>query len=306
MTTFLLILTTLVWGSTFFIIKDTIRNVDPFYLVFIRNLIAAVPLSLYVLVRDRKALFNTAPLGRGAFLGFLLAATYCSQTIGLEFTTSGHSAFITGSAVIFVPILLFVIWRIKLHPLDLVSIVGVFAGLFLLTWDGGGRINPGDLITLITVTAYAIHLISAGRFVKGTDVTAMVAHQFNFATLFSLVAYLLAGRGDFTLAPKSLYALAYLGLCGTLFCYFVTVWAQKQVSAVQVALIFALEPVFAALFAWIFAGEILRGKELAGMALILAGIILYQTAKSLREQDAAGPKSVVGGNQGKITKAGTP
>jgi len=288
MPTFLLILTTIVWGSTFFIIKDTIRNVDPFYLVFIRNLIAAVAMSLYVFAReDKKALFNTTTLVRGAVLGLLLATTYSSQTIGLKYTTSGHSAFITGSAVIFVPILLFVIWRIKMHPVDIVSILGVFAGLFLLTWDGDGRINPGDLITLITVAAYAVHLVSAGRFVQNVDVPAMIAHQFNFAALFSLIAYLVAGNGGLAVTTKSLYALAYLGFCGTLFCYFVTVWAQKHVSAVQVALIFALEPVFAALFAWIFAGEKLYIKELAGMFLILAGIIAYQTVKNLRDQRVA-------------------
>lgn len=280
----LLVLTTIVWGSTFFIIKDTVRNVDAFYLVFMRNLIAAIPMSLYVLSRDKAALFNRTALVRGAVLGFLLSVTYASQTIGLKYTTSGHSAFITGSAVIFVPILLLVIWRIKLHPLDIVSILGVFAGLFLLTWDGGGRINPGDLITLITVAAYAIHLVSAGRFIHNVDVPAMIAHQFNFAALFSLAAHLVAGGGGFAVTTKSLYALAYLGFCGTLFCYFVTVWAQKYVSAVQVALIFALEPVFAALFAGWFAGEKLHAKELSGMIIILAGIVLYQTVKNLRDQ----------------------
>lgn len=290
MPTFLVILTTVVWGSTFFIIKDTIRGVDAFYLVFIRSLIAAIPMSLYVLARNGKALTSTTTLTRGSALGLLLATTYCSQTIGLKFTTSGHSAFITGSAVVFVPILLFVIWRIKLHPLDIVSILGVFAGLFLLTWDGGSRINPGDLITLITVVAYAVHLVSAGQFVKDGDVPAMIAHQFNFAALFSLAAYLVAGAGNFAVTTKSLYSLAYLGIFGTLFCYFITVWAQQHVGAVQVALIFALEPVFAALFARCFADEKLHGKELSGMALILSGIVLYQTARNLRDRRGSGEK----------------
>ena len=282
MPTFLLVVVTVVWGSTFFIIKDAVRDVDAFCLVFIRNLIAAVPMSLYAFARDRKAFSSTTALTRGAVLGFLLATTYLSQTLGLRYTTSGHSAFITGSAVIFVPILLFVVRRVKLLPLDILSILGVFAGLFLLTWDGNGRINPGDLITLITMAAYAFHLVIAGRFVRETDVTAMIAHQFNFATLFSLAAWLLAGDGGVALGARSLCVLAYLGLCGTLFCYFVTVWAQKHVSAVQVALIFALEPVFAALFARAFAGETLRAKELFGMSLILAGVILYQVTKTVR------------------------
>lgn len=83
------------------------------------------------------------------------------------------------------------------------------------------------------------------------------------------------------MTTQSLYALAHLGLCGTLFCYFVTVWAQKHVRAVQVALIFALEPVFAALFAGWFAGEKLHARELSGIFLILAGVVLYQVARNL-------------------------
>lgn len=291
----LLILATIVWGSTFFIIKDTIRNVDPFRLVFARNLIAAIAMSLYVWIRDKKALCNPAALTRGAVLGLLLATTYCSQTIGLTFTTSGHSAFITGSAVIFVPILLLAIWRIKPHPVDIACILGVFAGLFLLTWDGGGRVNRGDLITLITAAAYAVHLVSAGRFIRHADVSALIAHQFNFAALFGFIGCLVAGGGgNMAMTSPSLVAIAYLGVCGTLFCYFITVWAQKQVGAVQVALIFALEPVFAALFAWRFAGEMLHGKELSGMALILAGIVLYQTTSATRKSGSKRFPQVIG------------
>jgi drug/metabolite transporter (DMT)-like permease len=280
---FLLVLVTIVWGSTFFIIKDTVAHVSPCFLVFSRTILAAVPMSLYVLFKYQRAFFSLAVILRGAALGLLLSTTYISQTIGLKFTTSGHSAFITGSAVVFVPILLFIIWRVPVFPMDVLSILMVFAGLFLLTAVSNAQINPGDVITLITVVAYAIHLVSAGRFVKHDGLIAMIAHQFNFAALFSVAAYLVSGGGSVSLNSKSVFVLIYLGILGTLFCYFVTVWAQKYVSAVQVAMIFALEPVFAALFAYLFAGERLQGVEILGMILILAGIVLYQGVKTFRE-----------------------
>jgi drug/metabolite transporter (DMT)-like permease len=70
--------------------------------------------------------------------------------------------------------------------------------------------------------------------------------------------------------------LLYLGFVGTLFCYFVSIWAQKHVDTVTVALIFTLEPVFAALFAWIFASESFSLKEMTGGFIILGGIVFFQ------------------------------
>jgi len=103
---FLLILTTIIWGSTFFIIKDTVITVNEYYLVFIRTFIAAISMLIYLFFKDRKSLLNFKTLIRGMVLGLLLATTYISQTIGLKYTSSGHSAFITGAGVIIVPMLL--------------------------------------------------------------------------------------------------------------------------------------------------------------------------------------------------------
>ncbi|PLX01064.1 MAG: hypothetical protein C0594_14620 [Marinilabiliales bacterium] len=114
MYTFWLVLVTIVWGSTFFIVKETVDSVDEFLLVFIRNIIATIPMLIYAIIKEGKKLFRYQEIWQGSLLGLMLSGTYISQTIGLKFTSTGHSAFITGSAVLFVPFILFTFFRTKL------------------------------------------------------------------------------------------------------------------------------------------------------------------------------------------------
>jgi drug/metabolite transporter (DMT)-like permease len=278
MYTFWLVLATLVWGTTFVIVKDTVSSVDEYFLVFVRNGLAAVPMFIYAFIKDRPNIFNKQALLQGAIMGFLLASTYIFQTIGLKFTSSGHSAFITGSAVVLVPFVLFFIYKENLFKFHLISIFIVFIGLFLLTYDLDTSINKGDLITFLCVAAYTFHIVLAGRFVRKTPVMPLIAHQFVFSTIFALIAFIFIGKPVTQLSSQSFGALLYLGLIGTLFCYFISVWAQKYVPSIKVALIFALEPVFAAIFAYITINEKLNIQETFGMILILAGIYFYTLA----------------------------
>ncbi|HOP03875.1 MAG TPA: DMT family transporter [Tenuifilaceae bacterium] len=281
---FLLVLTTIIWGSTFFIIKDAVITVNEFYIVFLRTFLAAIPMLLFVYLKNKKSLLNPKTILKGMVLGILLATTYASQTIGLKYTSSGHSAFITGAAVVIIPMILFFFYKRKLKSQEIIILLIVFAGLYLLTYDSETKINIGDLITLITTLSLAWHLTLAGRYVKNTETLPLIAYQFFFASLFSLIIYVSTQPVTFQLSTNETITMIYLGFIGTLFCYFVSVWAQKQVDTVTVAIIFTLEPVFAALFAWIFASETLNFKEISGGIIILGGIIIFQLLSIRKKQ----------------------
>jgi drug/metabolite transporter (DMT)-like permease len=283
---FLLILNTIIWGSTFFIVKDTVTTVNEYYLVFIRTFIAAVSMLTFLYFKDKKALLNYKTVLKGMVLGFLLATTYLSQTIGLKYTSSGHSAFITGAGVVIVPMLMFFFYKRSLKMSEIVILFVVFMGLYLLTYDSETSLNVGDLITLITAFSLAWHLILAGEYVKKTEVLSLVGFQFLFASVFSLILYLTTQPLTFSISINDAYALLYLGFVGTLFCYFVSIWAQKHVDTVTVALIFTLEPVFAALFAWIFASESFSLKEMTGGFIILGGIVFFQLIANRKKKPA--------------------
>lgn len=275
MKTFWLILVTIVWGSTFFIIKDTVSTINEYLIVFIRSALAFIAMLLFLLVKNKKLLFNKKAFAFGSVLGILLALSYASQTIGLKFTSTGHSAFITSSAVILVPFFLFLFYKTKLVKIDIISVSIVLIGLFLLTYDFDTSVNIGDLITIITAVTYAIHVILAGRYVNKTETLSLVTYQFFAASIVSLIAWLLTNPSDLNISLKDSVSIIYLGLIGTLFCYFITVWVQKYVSSLKVVIIFSLEPVFAVIFSYFLINEILNIKEILGASLILIGVIIH-------------------------------
>lgn len=273
---FIAVLITIVWGSTFFIVKDTVETVNEFYIVFVRNGIAAALILPYAWKTKGKILFQKQNIIYGAIIGLLLAVTYASQTIGLKYTSSGHSAFITGSAVVVVPFIMAFFFKQKLRAPELITTAVVVIGIFLLTYDAETAINKGDIITIMTLFAYAFHIVYSSKFVVKTDVLSLITHQFVWSAIFSGIAFLLFGSSSGDISQNDWIMLIYLGVIGTLFCYFASVWVLKYISAVKLIVIFALEPVFASIFAYLFADEMLNSREITGSLLIISSIIFYQ------------------------------
>ena len=274
----MLILATVIWGSTFAVVKDAMNSVNEYYLIFIRSIIAALPLLFITLIKNPKSLFNWKIVRKGAIIGVALGLTYGFQNLGMLYTSAGNSAFIMASNVIFVPIFLVIFYNNRFNGKSVISILIVILGLGLLTYKSGTELNPGDLLTLIGAAITALHIIWTGRYVKNSDLLALVTYQFLFSALIAFVASVLLSPESFTLdySMDSWISMIYLGLLGSLFCYFITVWAQKYVDYVTVTLIFSLEPVFAAVFSFYFIGEILDFQQLAGASLILLGILFFE------------------------------
>ena len=272
----LLVIVSVVWGTTFFIVKGTVSEVNEYMLVFMRCILAAIPLFGFLLLRNSKPLFQKSIIRDGAILGFLMGIMYTSQPVGLKFTSSGHSAFITGIAVVLVPVVMFVFFNYRFTFQNVFAVFVVAFGLFFLTYDTETQINKGDVITLLTALSAALHIALIGRMVRKHDVMALVAYQFLFSALFNLLIYVAQEPLSFEFSSNAWTSLLYLGFIGTLFCYGASSWAQKYVNPVAAALIFSLEPVFASFFSYVFEGVVLTTKEFMGASLILGGILYYE------------------------------
>jgi len=281
---FLLLLVTIVWGSTFFIIKDTVATVNEYFIVFIRSIQAFGVLFLFMLFTKKSQILHKKAFLRGLTLGFFLAISYTAQTIGLKYTSTGHSAFITSSAVVIVPFILFFFFKIKILYIDWMAILLVFMGLFLLTYDTGTSVNKGDIITLFSAFAGATHLVLAGRYIQKTETLPLISYQFLGTAIFSLTAWFIMDNSPVEISTKAWISLIYLGLFGTLFCFFIVVWVQKYISSLKTAIILSLEPVFDAIFGYYIIQEILTAKELTGSAIILAGIIAHSVLKNRKRK----------------------
>src|ERR1700733_3465808 len=127
---------TLIWGSTFVLIKQALNDSSPLVLNAVRMALAGVLLAIFYWKQITK--LTRPALTAGVTVGFFLYLGYALQTSGLRLTTPSKSAFLTGTSTVMVPLLLVAIWRTHIHLWRVVSIVLALAGLFLMTVPGGG------------------------------------------------------------------------------------------------------------------------------------------------------------------------
>jgi drug/metabolite transporter (DMT)-like permease len=261
----------LVWGSTFIVVKAAVGQLNPLALVGWRFLLSAALMAALALVARRPLL---AQWRRGLWLGLLLAVLYVAQTVGLVYTLASNSGFITGLFIVFVPPLSWLLFRRAPRPLQLAAICFALAGLWLLT--GGVRdANRGDWITLCCAVTYAAHVIYAGRCMEsGVEPYALNFQQMLVTALAALVAALIL-RQPLTPVPHlALSAIVFLAVFPTVSAFLIQLLGQRHVDETRTALIFTLEPVFAALFAWTLGGEGLNWiKALGGGLMVLAMLI---------------------------------
>ncbi len=279
-----LLFVTVIWGTTFVLVQNAIDSLTPFAFNGIRFLIAAVILALWLFLFEKKQLKkgNIKLLLSGVFLGFWLFLGYATQTIGLLYTTSSKAGFITGLSVVFVP--LFSIFLLK-QTLSRNAIFGVLTatiGLFLLTATDISGLNTGDIFVFICAISFALHIIFTGKFTKKHPALFITVIQIATVSLLSLVSSLLfenwrsVYRSEILLSNDVLIALLITSIFATAFAFLAQTSFQKHTTTTRVALIFAMEPVFAALTGYFWAHDHLTLSALFGCLLILSGMILAE------------------------------
>lgn len=262
-----------IWGSTFFIVKESLDSIDPVVMVGYRFSIAAFVLAVFLLFK-KKSLF--AYYKEGFVLGFLLWSLYIPQTIGLAYTSASNSGFITGLFIVFVPLFTFLFKKELPSLLKNIAILLSLIGLWFLT-GGLKEANFGDLITLITAIAYAAHLFTADLFVKKEiDPIILSFQQFFWVGILSFITALVFDLPLEILTTKVIWVVLFLAFLPTLMAFVIQLFAQKFTSPIKVSLIFALEPVFAAIFAWTLGGETFIPQNAFGGLLIFLGMILSE------------------------------
>jgi len=214
-----------------------------------------------------------------AGVGLILFVGYAAQLVGLQLTTASRSGFLTGLAVVLVPFAALILLRQRPSAGALTGVGLAAAGLFLLSWPGWEDVSAsvlrGDAITLICVVAYALQIVLVGSLAPRMEPVSLATVQLTVvALLCGLVSLFEPAQMD---TPAwVLGGAVFLGLAATALAFAVQSKAQRFSPSIHVALIFAMEPVFAALFSWLFTGEVLTGRSLAGCGLILAGMLVAE------------------------------
>jgi drug/metabolite transporter (DMT)-like permease len=270
-----LIAVTAVWGVTFVQVKDAVEVYPLFAFMTVRFAIASGALALPALAPVRR--LGRRGLAAGVFVGALLGAGFALQTAGLERTTVSGTGFITGLYVVFTPLFALVLFRNRVGLAVWAGVALSTAGLALLAGVHVGS-TAGDLLVLASSAVQALQILFVERFAARYDPTALA-----FLQMVTVAAGCLAialALGDLE-APKGWTvwgAVLVTGVFASAFAYLVQAWAQRRLSATRIALVFALETVWAGIFGYALAGDRLGVQGWGGCALILGGIVLSEPA----------------------------
>jgi drug/metabolite transporter (DMT)-like permease len=299
-----LVLTTLIWGSTFVTAKDILENWPPVAYITVRFLLAAI---LLVLLFPKHILRARAPQWKmGATLGLLMAGGFALQAIGQVYTTPSKSAFVTGLTTPLVPFVALLILRVRPNLENLIGVtLASIGGMLILAPQGSEPMNTGDLLTLVATTLFAAHITLMSAYAREIDVRQLTVLQITFAATIFIAGWLGLRASGMVLPESSLpgfitrelvslewtgrivWQLLYLAAVATVITFLFWTWGQSKVSATHAAIIFSLEPVFATLFAVAVRGssEWMTARGNTGAALILAGVIISELRLRRKRRD---------------------
>ncbi len=271
-----LVAASFLWGSTFLVVKDAVDDADVMPFLAARFLVGAA--VLWPIAHRRPS----APMEvrHGVLAGTALLVGFVFQTVGLQYTTSSSSAFITYLLVVFVPVIGAVLDRRLPGPVTVAGVALAVVGLLLLSGgvEGFGR---GEWLTLGCALSFAVHLVMLDRTSHRHDAIRLTFWQVLTVGLGCLGPGAVLGGFGFAAATWS--AVVFTGVGATALALLCMVWAQRTVPPTRAALLLLLEPVFAAVLGYMV-GERLGGRGFVGAALILVAVLAVEFSPMLRDK----------------------
>lgn len=270
-----LFLVAIIWGGGFVAVKDALNCVKPFQMMAIRFVIATL---LMVIIFWKKLKFiKKADVLAGTVAGFFLFTGFALQTIGLQYTTAGKQAFLTGTYVVIVP---FLYWALTHKRPDIYSIVATiiaFIGISLLTLEGKLTLGIGDILTLLCALFFAAQIVAIDFYTEKHDPILLTIVQSISVMVFSVIGAVLFEGNIESFTTSGVASIVYLGLFSTFLAFIVQNVAQKYTSSTHTAIILSLESFFGSVFAVMLLHEHFTMKMILGCIFIFIAIITAET-----------------------------
>ena len=275
-----LIVNTIIWGATFVLVKQALRDVSPVLFLALRFTLATV--VLVILFRGAWSAPRNPrwSLTGGAIAGGFLFAGYAFQTIGLQYTTAPKSAFLTGLTAVMTPLLGAFVYRKKPRTLEIGGVLLATGGMALMTLPTAPgatmAINRGDLLTICCAVCYSAHILTLNRYSAKASFELVSIAQVGISALLAWSLFHGMETPHVRWTAGVCAAIAITGLFATALAFTFQAWAQRYTTSTRTALIFMLEPVFAWITSYLLTGETLSARAAAGAGLILAGILAVE------------------------------
>lgn len=291
----MLVLVTLCWGVSYYLMDVSLTDMGPFTLNAYRFLGAFVIGGLLSL-RKLKGI-NKQTLKYSLLIGSVLVFVYIGATFGVKYTTLSNSGFLCALTVIFVPIIEILVLRKKPQKKIIFAVTMSLIGIMMLTLKDDFSINManlrGDLLCILGATAYAIDLILTEKAVSHEEVDAfqLGVFQLGVTGVYMLVMSFIFEQPHLPTTPMIWGSVIFLSIFCTGVAFIVQAIAQQYTTAAHVGIIFTLEPVFAAVVAYFFAGEVLTAKSYLGAVIMMAALFVTEIDFSGKKREHDEPKA---------------
>lgn len=271
----ILAIVALVWGTTYAVIKDTLSTVQPFSLMMMRFGFSAVLLVLLYIKKFKK--IRKIDIKRGGIIGVFMFLAFYFMITSIRFTTASKFSFIIGAYVLIVP---FLAWVINKKVPDIYAIVGAILatiGLGFLTIERGAAFNFWDLVAVSCSFFFAAHMIAIEKYGKDSDPIILTMIQFIVtAILFTILTGIFEGY-NFSILPQIKWTLGYLVVVSTVIPFAIQNIVQRYISSTSTALILTLQSAFGAVFAVYYLNERMTLQMGIGCLLIFIAIVTQET-----------------------------
>ncbi len=280
---------TIIWGTSFIVLKDAITELPPIFVIATRFLVAGG--LLFIIAFKKIVRINLKTFLHGALLGVFLAAAYALQTVGLAYTTPSKNAFLTAIYVVFCPFLLRVLFKKRIKAYNVAAAVLALIGLGLVAYGGAGTSSAaerlGDGLTISSGVFFALQIIFNARFAEDEDaripvLTTEILTAGVLLGCITLAAELpVYGADAYALDTDVLLRLTYLATACTLFTQWAQLFGQRYVPPEETSVILSLEAVFGTLFSVALGYERLTPYLIVGFSIIFFAILVNEVTDPL-------------------------
>ena len=284
------LLCTLIWGTTF-IAQDTgMDMIGPFIFNGTRFFIGFLALIPFFLIIEKDKFTKIFNKNRKRFLylsiliGFFLFFGSALQQVSLLYTDVANAAFFTIFYVPMVPLIVFILFKKKVHWSVWPSVILCVMGGYLLTNFYDASVRMGDLLVVAGAIFWSLHIIFIGELIHDFDlpVTIGLIQTFIVSSLSFLIGI---SYEDFVIENilNEKFEILYAGVLSGGFAFVLQIYAQKNINPAPAAIIFSLEGVFATIAAWFILNQILNINNILGCIFILAGVLLSQLMPPIKK-----------------------
>lgn len=279
---------TLLWGSSFVVLKTTLDTVPTLWILAIRFTGGALLMGLPSIKQLLK--LDSGCLKAGALMGVALYAAYTLQTFGLEHTTPGKNAFLTATYCVITPFLWWAFTKKRPDDFNIAAAFVCITGMALVSLSDGLSIGLGEALTMCCGFFYALHIIFTSRGVEKYGVGVLTTLQFATAALLCWVTAPLSAPFPEVIPASNWLSIAYLCVMCTGVCYILQTLGQKYTSPQTSSILLTLESVFGTLISVVFYHEQLTFRELSGFVLIFIAVLISETKLEFLRRPRTGAK----------------